>query len=199
MDATVGLGLPPPTSPPIMTLPPPATPEASIVAPLTAIFSPVTWMVPPLVPAALPAAESVPETLTVCVGAPAGFGGSGRRAQHNHAVVRADGVCLDHAGGVDDRVDDLARRRRGQFDAAAIGLERALILDQRTERLPGGDILHRRRNRVGDAERDQLVAIEIECEAVAGGERNSAQGRGDGAGIAHARAPPARQSRRSAP
>ena len=35
--------------------------------------SPVTRIVPPCVPFFLPAADSVPETLTVCVGAPAGL------------------------------------------------------------------------------------------------------------------------------
>ena len=44
-----------------------------MVAPLTAMFSPVTMMVPPLVPLRLPLAESLPDSFTVCVGAPAGL------------------------------------------------------------------------------------------------------------------------------
>ena len=61
-------GLPPPQSPPIITLPPPAWPEASMVAPLTSMCSPLTTIVPPLVPSFLPAAESLPETFTFCGG-----------------------------------------------------------------------------------------------------------------------------------
>src|SRR5262249_59949348 len=65
-------GLPPPQSPPISTLPPPARPEASMRALASLSVSPVTGMLPPCVHFFLPAAESVPEILTVWVGAPAG-------------------------------------------------------------------------------------------------------------------------------
>ena len=58
-------------SPPISTWPPPASPEASICAPVSWMLSPVTTTVPPLVPLALPAAEIWPESLTTWVGAPA--------------------------------------------------------------------------------------------------------------------------------
>ena len=61
-------GAPPPQSPPIITLPPPSRPEASMVAPASSMCSPVIVTVPPLVPAFLPAAESVPETFTFCGG-----------------------------------------------------------------------------------------------------------------------------------
>ena len=44
-----------------------------------------------------------------------------------------------------------------------------------------------RRDLVVDRERDQLVAVDVEREAVAGGERHGAERRGDGAGVAHAR------------
>ena len=40
-DATAALSVPPPVSPPISTLPPPALPEASMRAPATSIDSPV--------------------------------------------------------------------------------------------------------------------------------------------------------------
>src|SRR5205809_704647 len=66
-------GLPPPQSPPISTLPPPARPDASRRALASLMSSPVTRIVPPCVPFFLPAAASVPETLTVWVAAPAGL------------------------------------------------------------------------------------------------------------------------------
>ena len=77
---------------------------------LISIFSPVTWMVPPL--PFLLAVESVPDTLTVCVGAPADLGRRGRPAEHDLAVAVADRARLDHAGVVDDGIDHGARRRR---------------------------------------------------------------------------------------
>ena len=68
IQATVALPLPPPTSPPISTLPPPACPEASIFAPNSAMFSPVIATVPPVCFAFLPATEIEPDTLTVWTG-----------------------------------------------------------------------------------------------------------------------------------
>ena len=77
--------------------------------------------------------------------------------------------------------------------AAAVSSTRpplALILplvgDERLERPAGGDVDDLRGDLVADRERDQLVAVEVEGEAVAGGERHGAERRGDGAGVAHA-------------
>src|SRR6185437_14858882 len=69
-DARLVLGWPPPQSPPIRTVPPPAWPEALIVAPVTSIFSPVIWIVPPRVPLLLPAADRRPDTFTFWFGTP---------------------------------------------------------------------------------------------------------------------------------
>ena len=77
---------------------------------------------PPVCPLFLPAAESVPETLTVCVGCAGRLARGRRGAEHNHAVLRADRVGFDDAGVVDDRIDHLARRHGGQLNTAAIGL-----------------------------------------------------------------------------
>jgi hypothetical protein len=59
--------------PPMSTLPPPASPDASSFAPVIEMFSPVTLIVPPFCPAFLPAAEIVPASFTFCAGAPAGL------------------------------------------------------------------------------------------------------------------------------
>ena len=67
------LPLPPPQSPPISTLPPPARPDASMRALASLMCSPLTRIVPPCVPFCLPAADSVPEILMVWAGAPAGL------------------------------------------------------------------------------------------------------------------------------
>ena len=50
-----------------------------------------------------------------------------------------------------------------------------VVGDQRLERLAGRDVLHRAGDLVADAERDQLVAVEVEREGVAGGERDGAE------------------------
>ena len=100
-------GLPPPQSPPISTLPPPSWPDASMVAPATSMFSPVTDDLAALgARAACPTADSVPEIFTVCFGAPAPLVAGGRaRAEHDLAVLHADRVRLDHAAGIDHRID----------------------------------------------------------------------------------------------
>ena len=59
-------------------MPPPAALDALRAAPLTAMFTPVTSMVPPVVPLRVPATDSVPEMATVWVGAPTADEG-GRR------------------------------------------------------------------------------------------------------------------------
>ena len=48
------------------------------------------------------------------------------------------------------RIHHLTRRNGGQFDTAAVGLELAVVLHQRIERLAGRDVLHRRGDRVVD-------------------------------------------------
>ena len=58
----------------------------------------------------LPAADSVPETLTICAGRAGRLAGAGRGAEHDHAVLPADRVGLDHARGIDDGIDDRAAR-----------------------------------------------------------------------------------------
>ena len=179
-------GLPPPQSPPISTLPPPARPDASTRALASLMSSPVTRIVPPCVPFFLPAAASVPEILTVWVAAPAGLLAAGGGAEHDHAVVPADRVGLDHAAGVDDGIDHRARRRGGELDPPAVGADLAVVGDERLERLAGRDVDDLRGDLVVDRERDQLVAVEVEGEAVARGERHGAERRGDGAGVAHA-------------
>ncbi len=111
----------------------------------------------------------------------------GRGAQHDHAVLAADRVGLDHAAGVDDRVDHGAGGGRGELDPPAVRFDLAVVGDQRGERLAGLHVDHLRGDLVVDRERDQPVTVEVEREAVAGDERHRAERGGDGAGIAHAR------------
>jgi len=125
-------------------------------------------MVPPCVPFFLPAAESVPEILTIW------------------AVAPADRVRRDHAASVDDGIDHGARRRGGELDPSAVGSDLALVAHQRLERPAGRDVDHLRGDLVADGERDQLVAVEVEREAVARHQRHGAERRRDGAGVAHA-------------
>src|SRR5205823_5211747 len=134
------LPLPPPQSPPISTLPPPARPDASMRALASLMCSPLTRIVPPCVPFCLPAADSVPEILMVWAGAPAGLLAEGGGAQHDHAVAAANRVGFDHAAGVDDGIDDGARGRGGEFDTPAVGSDLAIVRDQRFERPAGRDI-----------------------------------------------------------
>src|SRR5262249_12635257 len=114
------------------------------------------------------------------------FAGAGRRAEHDYAVAPADRVGLDHAAGVDHGVDHHSRRSGAELDASAVRSDLALVAYQRLERLAGRDVDHLRGDLVADGERDQLVAVEVEGEAVAGGERHGAERRGDGAGVSHA-------------
>ena len=81
------------------------------------------------------------------------------------------------AGVVDDGVDHLARGSSRQLDRAAIGLERAVVLDQGVQRLAGLNVRDRARDLVADGKRQQLVAVEVEREAVAGGEADVAEPR----------------------
>jgi len=107
----------------------------------------------------------------VCSGASAGLlaGGSRRPARSCRSWCRS---CsgFDHAVFVDDRVDHRARRGRGELDAAAAGAELARVAHQRFQRLPGRHVDHLIGDLVGDRERDQPVAVEIEREGVAGRE-----------------------------
>ena len=113
---------------------------------------------------------------------------AGGGVEHDHAVVAADRVGPDHALGVDDGIDHRARRRGGELDPPAVGAERAAlgVADQRLERPAGGDVDDFVGDAVADRERDQLVAVHVEREAVAGCQRHRAERRGDGAGVAHA-------------
>ena len=140
-----------------------------------------------LVPFFLPAAESLPAILHRLLRRAAALRAAGRGAEHNHAVMGADRIGLDHAFVVDDRVRPPPRGGGRQLDAAAIGLELALVADQRLQRLSGRHILDLRGDLVADTELDQLVAVEVEREHVAGGKAHGAERRGDGAGVAHAR------------
>ena len=113
---------------------------------------------------------------------------AGGGVEHDHAVVAADRVGADHALGVDDGIDHRARRRCGELDPPAVGAERAAlgVADQRLERPAGGDVDDLVGDAVADRERDQLVAVHVEREAVAGCQRDRAERRGDGPGVAHA-------------
>ena len=180
------LGLPPPQSPPISTVPPPAAPDTSMRAPVTSMFSAETTTLPPFSPLFLPAAEIVPPSLMVCRRRAGRLRGAGRGAQHDHAAARADAVRLDHAPVVDDGIDDPARRRGGELDASAVRAQPAGILHQRRQRSAGLHVAHLRGDRIPDRQRDQLVAVEIERERIAGRQAHRAERRRDGAGVAHA-------------
>ena len=182
-------GWPPPQSPPIRILPPPRRPDASILALAILMCSPLTTIVPPVVPRCLPAAEIVPASLMVCAGAPAGLLPPVAASSTIMPLRAADRVGPDHASGVDDRIDHGPRGGGGELDAAAVGAERAVpaVADQRFERPAAGDVDDLGRDLVADRERDQLVAVHVEREAVAGGERHRAERGGDGPGVAHAR------------
>src|SRR5262245_52183160 len=176
-------GLPPPQSPPISTLPPPLRPEASIRALASLMFSPVTRIVPPCVPFFLPAAASVPEISTVWVGAPAGL------LVPVAALSTIMPLCLPIELAVITPLVLITESTtvRAELDPPAVRADPALVADQRFERLAGRYVDHLRGDLVADRKRDQLVAVHVEGEAIAGGERHRAERGGDGAGIAHAR------------
>jgi hypothetical protein len=54
--------------------------------------------------------------------------------------VAADRVGLDHAGGVDDGIDDGARGGGGELDSPAVGSDLAIVGDERLQRPAGRDI-----------------------------------------------------------
>ena len=158
-----------------------------MVAPATWMFAPVIWMVPPLVPLRLPAADSVPDTVTVGLRArayrlvPVGPPSTILplwlpmvSASITPELLMTESTILRAATAVSTTVPPLA-------------LSVPALLDQRFERLAGGDVDHLRGDLVGQPKRDQIVAVHVERERVARRKRDGAEPGDDGAGIAYAR------------
>ena len=86
--------------------------------------SPVIWMVPPFGPLSLPVAVIVPEILMVCFGRPA-------VCVAPPSTIRPSRVPTELASITPlllmTEIDDVARGRRGDLDAAAIGAELAVV------------------------------------------------------------------------
>ena len=115
---------------------------------------------PPVVPASVPFASTVPETLTTPALPPS------RVMAPLRLLMR---VGADHAVGIDDGVEQRVGALRGQQDVAAVGFDGALVHRGRVERcLVDGDL-------------DQAVADHVEGDLVARGEGNRAHARGDDA------------------
>jgi len=105
-------GWPRPQSPPISTLPPAAAARRIDAGALASLMSSLgDEDRAACVPFFLPAAASVPEILTVWVGGARRLACPGGGAEHNHAVVPADRVGLDHAAGV--MTESTTTRARG--------------------------------------------------------------------------------------
>ena len=90
--------------------------------------SPVTTIVPPCVPRCLPAADRRAGELDGLGRRARRLAAAGGGAEHDHAVVAADRVGLDHAPGVDDGIDHRARRRGGELDPPAVRAELAVLV-----------------------------------------------------------------------
>ena len=107
-----GSAPPPCRLPPIRTVPPPASPEASSLAPsATATELPRIAMVPPLSPAFWTGHIDRARYGDMSILA---------RIQHHFAILNRCRVGLDQAGRIDDIVDDTARRARRHQHAAAL-------------------------------------------------------------------------------
>ena len=83
--------------------------------------------------------------------------------QADRAVVVLQRLCLDHAGVVDRALKQGAGRLRRQQDLAAVGLDQAAVLRQRTERT------------LAHADIEQAVTRDVERHGVAGGQRDAAE------------------------
>ena len=143
-------GLPPPQSPPISTLPPPARPEASIARARELDVLAGDQDLAALRSLLLARRRQRAGHLDGLGRRARRLACPGRGAEHDHAVAVADRIGLDHAAVVDDGVDHGARRRGGQLDPAAIGSDLAVVGDQRLERLAGRDVDHLRGDLVVD-------------------------------------------------
>ena len=173
VDATLGPPLARASVVPMATTPPPAWPEASIRAVGASRTVPLasTAMLPPMVPGALPVAESCPATVMLPP-----------TPSSTTVPVRSPTVsALDFAAGIDQRLHHAVRRLRGQLHRAAVGADHAGVGDQRRGSVRRVDDL------AGHVDRHQPVAVEIERRRPRAGQHDVAQPGVDHAGIGHLR------------
>ena len=150
--------------------------------------SPLTTIVPPCVPLCLPAAASVPEILMVWVGAPAGLlppvaalstimplWRPIELALITPLVLMTESTTARAAAAVSSTRPPLA-----------LSVPLLVLLTSDLSGRPVATSMTFVGDAVADRERDQLVAVHVEREAVAGCQRDRAERRGDGAGVAHA-------------
>ena len=150
--------------------------------------SPLTRMVPPVVPRCLPAAEIVPASLMVCAGAPAGLlppvaalstimplWRPIELALITPLVLMTESTTARAAAAVSSTRPPLA-----------LSVPLLVLLTSDLSGRPVATSMTFVGDAVADRERDQLVAVHVEREAVAGCQRDRAERRGDGPGVAHA-------------
>src|SRR5262245_28011900 len=155
-------------------------------AAVSLMCSPLTTTVPPLVPWRLPAACTVPATLMVWVGAPAGLLAPVAAASTimplrwpialaliTPLVLMTESTTVRAAAAVSSTRPPLALILPSLLTSDLSGLPVETSITFEAMESPTAS--------------DQLVAVHVEGEAVARSERHGAERGSDGAGVAHAR------------
>ena len=169
-------GTPPPpcTPPPTSAMPPPASPATSIRLPASSTTSaPSTFTLPPLAPLARPDASSVPATRTTPSSPPCRTISPARCAK---LVARTTPLVLITLSSTAFAAEAAIRMLPPSASIVPVWFTYALQRPAVHVGEPRGDL-------VVDRERDQLVAEEIEREAVPGGEHDAAELGADHAGV----------------